>query len=148
VEFRKKQAVLRWNSKHMFETLESYNIHPRKTYDNNFFLPEVVPNNLIRHFIRGLFDGDGHKAKSEIKFIINSEKFLNQIAEFFKPFAHRINKVEGKTCIYYELYITGGKKLMSWINEQFYHNANYYLNRKYILFNPEVNSETKASESP
>ena len=107
-----------------------------------------MSNDLLRHFVRGLFNGDGHKAQCEIKFVINSEKFLNQIAEFFKPFVHRINKIEGKTCIYYELYITGGQKLMNWTNEQFYHNANYYLNRKYILFNPEVNLESKESRSP
>ena len=132
----------------MFETLESYNIHPRKTYDNEFFLPKIMSDNLFRHFIRGLFDGDGHKAQCEIKFVINSEKFLNQVAEFFKPFNHRINRIEGKTCIYYELHIIGGQKLMNWTNEQFYNNANYYLNRKYILFNPEVNLETKESKSP
>ena len=77
VKFRKEQARLRWTSKHMFETLESYNIHPRKTYDNEFFLPKIMSDNLLRHFIRGLFDGDGHKAQCEIKFVINSEKFLN-----------------------------------------------------------------------
>lgn len=146
-KFRKEQARLRWTSKHMFETLESYNIHPRKTYDNEFFLPKIMSDNLLRHFIRGLFDGDGHKAQCEIKFVINSEKFLNQVAEFFKPFNHRINRIEGKTCVYYELHITGGQKLMNWTNEQFYNNANYYLNRKYILFNPEVNLETKESKS-
>ena len=37
---------------------------------------------------------------------------------------------------------------MDWTNNQFYHNANYYLNRKYILFNPEVNLEIKESKSP
>ena len=148
VKNRKTQVTIRWTSKHMFETLESYNIHPRKTYDNNFYLPKILPQNLIRHFIRGYFDGDGHKGKSDVEFCINSMKFGKQIINYFNKFNYRVYEIKGKTCIYYKLYITGGEQLLNWVKHEFYDNANFYLERKYILFNPEVNIETKESISP
>lgn len=37
-----------------------YNIHPRKTYDNNFVFPfDNIPKEFIGSFILGLIDGDG-----------------------------------------------------------------------------------------
>ena len=147
---RKQQVCIRWTSKHMYETLSLYNIHERKTYDSEFEFPfDKIPEDLVRHFIRGFFDGDGHKSKTEIEFILTSKKFGNQILKFFKNFNYRWYEIKGKTCIYYKLYITGGKKLMTWIYNQFYNNANCFLNRKYILFNTEVSSEiTQGSETP
>lgn len=146
--YRKSQSTLRWTSKHMFETLENYNIHPKKTFDNDFDIPEIIPDNLIRHFIRGFFDGDGHKGSTDISFVLNSLKFGKRIKNFFKPFKNREYTIQGKTCEYYRLYITGGKTLLDWTNHQFYDNAKYYLKRKYILFNPEVTTETKESVAP
>ena len=132
----------------MFETLENYNIHPRKTFDNTFDIPNIIPNNLIRHFIRGYFDGDGHLGSSDISFVLNSLKFGKRIKDFFKSFKNREYIIQGKTCEYYKLYITGGKALSKWTNHQFYDNAKYYLKRKYILFNPEVTVEIKESTAP
>lgn len=146
---RKEQSIIRWTSKHMFEILESYNIHPRKTYDNNFDIPDnLIPDHLLRHFIRGFFDGDGHKGSTDISFVLNSLKFGERIKIFFNKFNSREYTVEGKTCNYYRLYITGGKLLLNWTNEMFYNNAKYYLNRKYISFNPEVTEEIKESSAP
>jgi intein-encoded DNA endonuclease-like protein len=44
-------------SKTLIKNLSSYGIVPRKTW--SFSFPENIPNNLIKHFIRGYFDGDG-----------------------------------------------------------------------------------------
>ena len=42
----------------MATDLAKYGIIPRKT--GHEFLPiDEIPDNLIRHFIRGFFDGDG-----------------------------------------------------------------------------------------
>lgn len=135
----------------MFDILNNkYNIHQRKTYDENFEIPEgSIPENLMRHFVRGYFDGDGHKGDSYIEFVVNSEFFMNQLINFFDNHSYRYNLINGKTCNYYKLYITGGNKRLSEIKKLFYDNSNYFLQRKYILFNTEVNSEiTKGSESP
>ena len=89
---RKPQVHFRWNSKHMFETLLSYNIIPKKTYDFEFTFPfERIPTKLHRHFIRGFFDGDGHKGISDISFVATSKYFLLQIVAFFNSFHYRID---------------------------------------------------------
>ena len=55
VKFRKPQNLVTWRSKHMFETLQSYGITPRKTYRPEFELPEnLIKSELFPHFIRGL----------------------------------------------------------------------------------------------
>lgn len=139
---RKDQITLRWNSKHMLETLESYGIKSRKTYDQSFKLPdELIPEELMRHFVRGYFDGDGHKGKSYIELCINSKYFAKQIISFFEKNGlnkHRLTEIEGKTVVYYKLCITGGKEALLKIKDLFYENSKHYLTRKYVLFNAEV----------
>lgn len=145
---RKPQVKFRWNSKHMFETLLSYNIKPRKTYDLDFTFPfDKIPSDLHRHFIRGFFDGDGHKGVSDISFVSTSKTFLEQIGNLLE-FPYRIQNCVGKTCNYFILYVKGGKKTLSEINDIFYKDSNYYLKRKYLQFNPEVTIETKESIVP
>lgn len=41
----------------LLKSLEKWGIVPRKSY--NFVVPQI-PNNLVPHFLRGWFDGDGH----------------------------------------------------------------------------------------
>lgn len=146
---RKSQIHFKWNSKYMFETLLTYNIISRKTYDFEFKFPfEKIPLELHRHFIRGFFDGNGHKGISDISFVATSKKFLLQIVNFFKGFKYRIDTCKSKNCTYYNLYILGGKESLNKINDIFYKDSNYFLKRKYLLFNPEVIVETKESTTP
>ena len=44
-------------SKHMSETIKKWGLVPNKTFTLSF--PEFLPDELISHFIRGYFDGDG-----------------------------------------------------------------------------------------
>lgn len=44
-------------SKHMSETIKKWGLIPNKTFTLEF--PKFLPDNLISHFIRGYFDGDG-----------------------------------------------------------------------------------------
>lgn len=133
--YRKPQLRCRWNSDYMFDRLISYGIKPRKTYDNEFSLPNnLVPKELMRHFIRGYFDGDGTKCQCALQFCVNSKKFALQIAEVFKPFKYKLYEKHGKTCIYYVLNINGGRKLHKYVAEYFYKDAHYYLTRKFNKF--------------
>ena len=87
---RKEQVSIRWVSKHMYETLNLYNIHERKTYDSNFEFPfDKIPKKLIRHFIRGYFDGDGCitryvniRTVSQHIEIIGTSDILNNILKY------------------------------------------------------------------
>ena len=50
---------LSFRSKIISENLTKYGCTSNKTYTLMFPSEDIVPNNLIRHFIRGYMDGDG-----------------------------------------------------------------------------------------
>lgn len=142
---RKPQCRFRWSSKHMFETLQSYGIQCRKTYNSNFKLPdEIVNSPLFFHLIRGLVDGDGYIGNNAIQICLNSSNFAKQIITFFENnfsnmTQYRCKKYSGKTCDWWVLYINGGKKLVREYYQKMYQNANFYLKRKY--HNTEINNQ-------
>ena len=109
---RKPQCVLRIGSSEIVDKLIDIDIKPRKTEDLNFkFDFSIIPEHLIRHFIRGFFDGDGCFSKIKqslsITIISTSLNFLNQIAKYFTNLSEGINEVireiNGKTTNYYTL---------------------------------------------
>ena len=72
-------------SEHLCFSLESWGVVSRKSYKDL-----VIPNintNLIRHFIRGYFDGDGSIGKygGRLKFsLLGTNELLTWILNFFK----------------------------------------------------------------
>lgn len=107
---RKNQSTIRWSSKHMKNIFQNvYKIRPNKTYDNTFKFPfETIPNDLIRHFIRGFIDGDGSFESKDSIFTITllstSKIFLEQvgnlIASLDEGIVLNIKEIEGKTINY------------------------------------------------
>lgn len=108
---------------------------------------------LIRHFIRGYFDGDGcitgwlaiEKGKSDrfrYKFDICSKTktLLNEITEFFKENDIKININYLKRDDMYRM-ATSSKKEIYKIYNLLYNNSNFYLQRKFNKFNYYVNTE-------
>lgn len=76
----KAQYVLRLSSNKLCDDLIQHGCIPNKTFSLNW--PQDISNNLIRHFIRGLFDGDGcitfgsdlRKNRQRFKFQITGTK--------------------------------------------------------------------------
>ena len=64
---------------------ELYNIVPRKTY--TVIIPENIPKELLHHFVRGYFDGDGciysYQQYPRINFSSGSSKLLDQLRKIF-----------------------------------------------------------------
>ena len=59
VNYRRKQARLRWTSKQMLNDLNKFNLGPRKgNFDFNFPF-DKIPEKYIGALIRGFIDGDG-----------------------------------------------------------------------------------------
>jgi len=101
---------------------------PNKTFKMHFPTSEEVPENLLSHYIRGYFDGDGslHWTQSgnarrpnwRIGFVCGDKAFLEQIR-------HILNKdkiaIEDRTT-YYMLQISGNKQLIP-ILEYIYKDA-------------------------
>jgi len=137
---RKNSLSLRISSSKLIDDLISYNILPNKTYDINFkFNFNKLNRNLIRHFIRGFFDGDGSFNRYTLQFISTSKYFLEQILSYFleeiPEITYRMRKCKGKTVDYYNLYFNTGHGIKEKIYKLFYENSNYYLQRKKSKFN-------------
>lgn len=133
----KPQYTLRFCSKKVSNLLETYGMAPRKTHTLQF--PTCVPENLIRHFIRGYFDGDGciyvHKETIQCKFVLcGSLYMMNKINEILtKECALNFGNVRVGKNLY--LLGWGGQYQVKRIRDYLYNNATVYLQRKFNKFN-------------
>jgi hypothetical protein len=81
----KHNAYCAWHSKKLVDDLSEYGVVPNKTL-NITDIPKGIPHNLMSHFIRGYFDGDGtvFQTKSRNKDIVKfgfygTEDFTNSV---------------------------------------------------------------------
>lgn len=123
----------------------------RKSY-TDLHIPDI-PENLIRHFIRGYFDGDGcitggvtrekgKKDRFRRHFQIDSKKntLLLEIQKFFSKYDININLNYLKRDDMYRI-VTSSKKEVEKIYHLLYDNSYFYLSRKFNKFNHYVNTE-------
>ena len=110
---------------------------PKKSLILNFPNENQVPKYLIRHFIRGYFDGDGWFTNTEKCFqvgIIGTENFIN-------GFLDSIENIDKKNKIFDVHREDGAKRyvfgvyndvlnFLNWI----YKDSNIYLDRKYASY--------------
>lgn len=145
-KFRKTQATLRLSSQYMYDLLElKYKILKAKTFDESFEFPfEHIPKELIRHFIRGYFDGDGcvsftiqgNSFNMSFSMVFNSTTFCNQIAEIMEQelnIRRAIYQHVGKTCTYCTMqfrYDRDATNAFKRIYEYFYGDSTLFLERK------------------
>ena len=137
----KKFERCRWavTNKHLWETLNNFGCTPRKSLSLQFpNLNIFKTHDLIYHFIRGYFDGDGCFSRSICKKIVNPNvsllgtyDFLYQISDILKikgRFLHDKRHNQNTYTMYFN-------KLDTLIFlEYIYKNASIYLNRKYQLY--------------
>lgn len=137
------QWRLALSSKHMSQQLVKLGCMQAKTFKITF--PNWLREDLLRHFIRGYFDGDGSISISkhrETFTMVGTESFLEEVqtvlmrelglnkTKFYKRFP------EDGTNITSLIYVGSGslKKIMDWL----YKDASYFLKRKhdtYTTFN-------------
>jgi len=138
----KNLSVVNIGSKKMVSDLINYGCTERKSLTLDF--PKNINKHLIRHFIRGYFDGDGCISNSNykenridrnpnniksiwtIKFV-GTEKFLKSIVENLNLPVNKILK-DGKNA--YQLKYGGSIKPFNVIHS-FYNNSNMHMDRKY-----------------
>ena len=122
-----------------------------KSY-SDLHIPEISES-LVRHFIRGYFDGDGcitiwlskEKGKSDRvrgKFDIcaKSASILNEFIKFFATHDIKINLNYLKRDDMYRI-STSSKKELEKIYNMLYKDSNFYLSRKFNKFDHYVNTE-------
>jgi hypothetical protein len=131
----------RWiiTDKHLWETLNSYGCTPRKSLilkfpDENIFKSK----DLIRHFIRGYFDGDGcfsqivhHIIVSPLVSFLGTKEFLDKISEYSQiksSYRHDRRHTEFTWILAYHK--ESGIKLINYL----YNNCTIFLDRKYKLY--------------
>lgn len=140
---KRGQAAFHIYSKKMCKDLEKFGLHKRKTFDLEFPPKNLIPDNMMNHFIRGVFDGDGcicnYKNKSNNKLlshfsIIGTESLMGGINDILSAVTERPKK----------LYTTKYKNLVNikhnaidsirLIYEYLYNNATMFLTRKLDKF--------------
>ena len=122
-----------------------------KSY-SELYIPDISKE-LIPHFIRGYFDGDGcitgwlaiEKGKSDrfrYKFDIcgKTQCLLLEFKEFFEINNIKVNINYLKRDNMYRI-STSSKKEVEKIFHLLYNNSNFYLSRKFDKFNYYVNTE-------
>ena len=127
------------NSFKLCSDLAKYNVHQRKTYDIE--MPNIK-NNLIPHYLRGLFDGDGsycHYISNNIhrylfEIVGANETFLRQIQAYLLSVNIKTNIYYRKTNNSVRLMSSSKYEILKLI-ELLYSNATIYLDRKYNKIN-------------
>lgn len=151
---RKPTYGIQWTSEEMKDTMyNKYNIKALKTYDLDFKFPfETIPPDLVRHFIRGFFDGDGHissKSKGNITFAIygTSYKFLEQLGNIFENEFEVEKRIEGTIkhtmtlyCLRFKTKDLNRVKFFTNLYNYFYNNSEFFLERKKYKFQTFLNT--------
>lgn len=131
---KKESAILSFRSEKMANDLSKYGIVPNKTYITKH-LP-IVPQKLLKHFLRGLIDGDGSIYQSKKgQWFIDLCSYHESICADFQnlclSFLNDKNKTKivnyGTAC-----HIRFGKKSqVKQLATVLYKDSNIYLTRKY-----------------
>ncbi len=123
----------------------------KKTY-SNLTIPNI-PENLIRHFVRGFFDGDGsistylacEKGKKDrvrcgIQIDSKTKTLLENIQLFFKNNNIKFNLIYLKRDDMYRI-STSSREEIKKLYLLFYKDSYFYLSRKFNKFDYYVNTE-------
>lgn len=154
----KNHGSIRTNisSKILIEDLKKYGVIQNKTY-TDMHLPIVSDDILLKHFIRGYFDGDGcftysirkpNPKNREINYRISAHwticcktsSILLEMQKYFTSFGIKTNINYIKRDDIYNLTTSSRKEIIKIFNLLF-HNCNYSLPRKYNKIKYYVNTE-------
>jgi hypothetical protein len=118
-------------STHLCNALAIHGLTPRKTYTLKH-LPDLLPDMML-HFLRGYFDGDGYINTTRYMIGIGSynKEFVEEIQDFLiqETGVKRVTLIRSGTWRYNK----SGKREISTILSYMYKTARVYLDRKYKL---------------
>lgn len=131
-------------------------IYPNKSLTVQF--PEYIPNNLISHFVRGYFDGDGCISIKETSIklktgllidakLTGNNLFLQKLESILKSLNIKCSLIKDPKENCWNLFINGSKnqkKFLDWI----YKDATIYLVRKYNKYIKFINNRNFSIETP
>ena len=140
-------------SSELCNALVNLGIGYRKTYED-INITKQIPENLIKHFFRGYFDGDGSiiggvyydknkpNPRVRLHFTIDSKKItiIQEFLIFLENNGIKLNINYLKRDDMYRL-CTSSKKECTKLFHLLYDDSNFYLKRKFDKFNYYVNTE-------
>lgn len=136
----KKSARLLVTNKKICEDLCRLGCVPRKSLILTFPQTELIPKELLKHFIRGYFEGDGCISVSkERKYtrinIIGTKEFLDGLNNYLKSevgiFTGSFSQKKGNKAFALQF---GGYREVEKFYQHFYKNCNIFLDRKLEKF--------------
>lgn len=130
VKVEENRSRVSFRNNHIKEALISHGCTPKKSLTLQF--PTTVPNELIHHFIRGYFDGDGcicHTEKTLEISMISTYNFLNEVCNIMDIDKNRIYDLDRRRNS--NRIVLGGKKDIEKFLDFIYQDAHIYLDRKY-----------------
>ena len=140
------------SSKILIEDLYKLGIEQNKTY-KEMLIPKQIPENLINHFIRGYFDGDGcitysirkpNPKNRELNYRVTGRfeicSKLSNILIDFQRYLSNTNISYIKRDNMYNLN-TCSRNIIKQIYHYLYDNSSFYLSRKFNKFSYYVNTE-------
>jgi transposase len=140
---RQEQYRIHFDSKLLSKSLSKLGCHYKKTFTLSFPTEEQVPSHLIRHFIRGYFDGDGSvswwRTKKKNRFVasidfVSTELFCIFLSEYFIENIGITSKIKkrhkDRNNTIRQLNIHGNKQIIKFLN-WLYQDSSIYLQRKF-----------------
>lgn len=121
--------------------LKNKGVVEQKTLKLVFPNEDIVPKNLLRHFIRGYFDGDGsisyYSRKGINKVSRNYLVGFTGTYDMLYGILRFFNKTQIKICSSKNVFQIniGGNKQLRCILKMLYDEAHIYLDRKYKIYN-------------
>lgn len=134
------QCSISFNGKELVTPLINMGLSGKKTYNLNGSIMNLIPESLIRHFLRGYFDGDGciswdkrySSGKKSTIHVAGNYDFLQN--SFNKYFPTNCNlKLYKKSAQCYDYTIQDKREVLRFL-AFLYNDANIYLERKYKLY--------------
>lgn len=132
------KSTLNLNSIELVDSLSF--IPDDKTYNLNSSVINYIPEELINHFLRGYFDGDGNvlyniKYTSGIKYLIQiagNKEFLENTFQRYFPSKNKMYFYKSsKQCYSWKL---SSKENVDKFLEYLYKDSNIYLKRKFEIY--------------
>lgn len=150
ISYREKTKSYRFSfrSQNMKQDLINLGCVPKKSLILNFPNENQVPEYLIKHFLRGYFDGDGHFTNTEKCFEAGYIGTNNFIVESLK---HLPDSIKRKDLTIKDVHRHDGAKTYSFYSyndvkeflDFLYKDCNIYLDRKYEHYLDFINNGSK-----
>lgn len=139
--FRKAQILFAFASLRIKNDLKKLGLESNKSLTIEF--KEILSTNLMHHFIRGIFDGDGCISTSDknkwVVSIAGNENFCTSLSNYLKSYNLKCFVKKHLTLNVFYIYIYGRLNCIDFYN-YIYDSSTIYLKRKFDKFQECIKS--------